>query len=416
MTLDANRLSSLKEPHARVRWQFIALYALAYTGIWLALLTPVVVTIALRVSALGSTAPAQDLALILSAGATCAMIAAPIFGFLSDRTTSRFGMRRPWIVGGMLSGCIALLAVALSPTVLALLISWCIAQLAFNAALAGVFALLADQIPKEQRGVVAGIMGVCMPLGQLLGTYIVHVTGDSLVLAFMIPGVLGTGAVIALAVVLNDRRMPVEQLSTASPAKVFRIDIAAHRDFWCVWLSRLILGIGIAFLTTYQPLYLVETLHRPLSEVPQLMFRSMLLQSTLVIAASLAFGKLSDRWRRRKSFVVIGALIYAVGLWWIAQADSYTVFLVGLAITSIAHGMYFSVDLALVTEVLPNAEQDAAKDLGILNVTNTLPQIVAPILGAAILGLADGSYAAMYGVASLVALLGALTLLPVKAR
>jgi MFS family permease len=404
-------------PQHRVSWVFIVVYALAYTGIWVALLTPVIVTIALRVSELAPDDTAQQLALILSVGAACAMVAGPLFGYLSDRTRSRFGMRRPWMIGGILAGSIALLLVAIAPTIAALLLSWCLAQLAFNAALSGIFAVLADQIPSEQRGTVAGIMGVCMPLGQLIGTYIVQLVAGSTVLEFMLPAAVGALAVLLLAAVLPDRRL------TSTPSEIpgrvtrsVRIAFIAHRDFWCAWMSRLLLGIGIAFLTTYQPLLLVNSLERPLSDVPALMFRSMLLQSALVIASSLVFGRLSDRLRRRKLFVLLGAAIYAAGLWWIASAASYSAFLIGLAIASIAHGMYFAVDLALVTDILPDARRDAAKDLGILNVTNTLPQIVAPIVGAAILHLAHGSYATMYAVAGAIASLGALALVPIKSR
>lgn len=401
----------------RVSPAFIGLYALAYTGLWIALLTPVIVTLALRVSDLSPNDAARQLAVTLAIGATCAMIAGPLFGRLSDRTTSRFGMRRPWIVGGMLVGCIALLFVATAPNIATLLACWCLAQFAFNAALAGIIALLADQVPSQQRGTVAGIMGVCMPLGQLIGTYIVHRVADSIVLAFMLPAAVGTIAVLMLTVVLRDRQLTAPPAREAiQSASTFRIDFIAHRDFWCAWSSRLLLGIGIAFLTSYQPLFLLETLQRPLSDVPSLMFRSMLLQAAIVIAASLAFGKLSDRTRRRKLFVVLGAGIYTVGLWWIAGAASYASFLIGLAIASIAHGMYFAVDLALVTDVLPDAKRNAATYLGILNITNTLPQIVAPIAGATILGLAHGSYSAMYAVAGAIALLGALALLPIRVR
>jgi MFS family permease len=405
-------------PIRRVSGSFICVYAFAYTGIWIALLTPVIVTISLRVSELAPTRAAQNLALILSSGATCAMLAGPLFGYLSDRTRSRFGMRRPWMIGGILLGTLALLFVATAPTINSLLISWCLAQLAFNAALASVIALLADQIPSEQRGTVAGIMGVCMPLGQLIGTYIVQLVADSIVLAFMLPAAVGAIAVLTLAAVLRDRRLTDEPIveSTTTVARGIQSDGVARRNFWCAWLSRLLLGIGIAFLTTYQPLFLVATLDRPVSEVPSLMFRSMLLQSAIVIIASVAFGQLSDRLKRRKIFVLLGATIYAFGLWWIAGADSYLTFLIGIAVVSIAHGMYFAVDLALVADVLPNAQRDAAKDLGILNITNAMPQIVAPIVGAGILLLAHGSYAAMYVVAGMLAMLGAAALVPMRSR
>jgi predicted MFS family arabinose efflux permease len=112
--------------------------------------------------------------------------------------------------------------------------------------------------------------------------------------------------------------------------------------------------------------------------------------------------------------VFVGALVYTAGLWLIAAADSYVVFLLGLGIAAIAHGMYFAVDLALVTDVLPDSRRDAAKDLGILNVANALPQVVAPVTGAAILMLAQGDYTTMYAIAGVIALSSAAAILPMK--
>jgi MFS family permease len=293
-----------------------------------------------------------------------------------------------------------------------MLIGWCGAQIAFNAALASTVALLADQIPRSQRGTVAGILGVCMPLGQLIGAYIVQLVAHSLLLAFLLPAALGTLAVLALVVVLRDRR---QSSIAAAPAPALRPrESRRYRDFWCAWLSRLLLGIGTAFVTTYLPLYLVENLGRGALEVPKLVFQSMLLQSVLSVIVSLASGRLSDSLGRRKLFVLVGALIYAAGLWTIAGANSYALFLVGLAVAAMAHGMYFAVDLALVTDILPDSERDAAKDLGILNIANALPQVVAPLTGAVILALAQGNYSTMYAIAGVIALSSAIAIVPIK--
>jgi len=102
-------------PVARVSWPFIAVYALAYTGVWLALLTPVLVTIALRVRQITPANAAAHLSLVLGVGAVFALIGNPLFGRLSDHTTSRWGMRRPWMVGGMLSGGASLLIIVWAP-------------------------------------------------------------------------------------------------------------------------------------------------------------------------------------------------------------------------------------------------------------------------------------------------------------
>ena len=112
----------------------------------------------------------------------------------------------------------------------------------------------------------------------------------------------------------------------------------------------------------------------------------------------------------------MGLLAIPSQVWPVDENISAIVLLIGLAVASIAHGMYFAVDLALVTDVLPDPQHDAAKDLGILNMTNALPQIVAPLAGAAILLVAQGSYETMYAVAGAIALLGAVALLPIRAR
>jgi MFS family permease len=90
------------------------------------------------------------------------------------------------------------------------------------------------------------------------------------------------------------------------------------------------------------------------------------------------------------------------------------VFLVAMAAAGIGHGLYFAVDLALVTEVLPDRQRDAAKDLGILNITNALPQSVAPLLGPAILALGGGDYAWLFVAAGAIALAGSLAILPLR--
>ena len=72
--------------------------------------------------------------------------------------------------------------------------------------------------------------------------------------------------------------------------------------------------------------YLNDKLGLPQSEVPGLIFRSMLVQSSMVVALSVLGGRLSDALRRRKAFVIGGALVYALGLWIVALADSYAMF------------------------------------------------------------------------------------------
>ena len=88
------------------------------------------------------------------------------------------------------------------------------------------------------------------------------------------------------------------------------------------------------------------------------------------------FGKLSDRtsWRlgRRKLFVLTASIVYGLALFVLAVAGDFNGFLVGMAIGGLGFGVYTAVDLALVVDVLPDKD-NAAKDLGVLNIAGALP-------------------------------------------
>src|SRR6476620_5591938 len=92
----STRTSAKAPSPVPVSASFVALYVLAYLGTILMFLAPLLVSLSLKVNALVGTEQAPgSLSLVAAVGAFLAMFANPFFGHLSDRTTSRFGMRRP---------------------------------------------------------------------------------------------------------------------------------------------------------------------------------------------------------------------------------------------------------------------------------------------------------------------------------
>ena len=397
----------------RTSARFVAIYALAYAALWLALLTPAIITLALRVRQLAPGNAAEPISRVLMAGAIVALISNPIFGALSDSTRSRFGRRRPWLVGGVLCGCASLAVIGLAPTVEIVLLGWCAAQLSFNAVLAAMVAIIPDRIPAAQRGTVVGILGVCMPVGQITGTFLVQQLAFNMTLSLVVPGVIGVIGVLVLVLALGRepaaaRANPIETVESAPAGP------RSHRDFAWAWLSRVFFTTGSCFLQAYQPFFLLDALHEDPADVPRLMSRSTLVQAAMVVMWSLISGRLSDRSGRRKPFVMAGSTLQGLGLWIIAVSHSYTMLLVGVGLVGMGHGVYEGVDLALVTDVLPDRARHAAKDLGLLNVANTLPQVIAPLAAPAILAISRGDYMLLFAVAGAVAVLGSIFLLPLK--
>jgi MFS family permease len=401
----------------RVGWGFVARYTLAYMGTCLLFLAPLLVTLALKVNSLvGIERAPANLAVVAGVGALLAMVSNPVFGTMSDRTSSRWGMRRPWMVIGLLGGSLGILVVALAPSIPVVLIGWCIAQLFFNALLAVMAAVLPDQVPITQRGLVSGVLGVCIPIASVSGTFLVQLFTGSQLAMFLMPCGIGGFFVLLFAVSLKDRRLTKADKpawSLRELASTFYVNPRKSPDFAWAFASRFMLVLAYAFLTTYQVYFLLDEIGSAEADVPRQVFLGTLVQAAAVVAASLIGGTLSDRTGRRKVFVFAASAVYGVAMFVIAVATDFNGFVVGMAIGGLGFGMYMAVDLALVADVLPDKDK-AAKDLGVLNIAGALPSSIAPGIAPAILAIGNGSYGLLYAVAGVCALLGAFAVLPVK--
>jgi MFS family permease len=395
---------------------FVARYLLAYLSTTLLLLAPLLVTLALKVGSLvGSEQAPRSLALVTGVGALVAMVGNPLFGRLSDRTSSRRGMRRPWMLAGLGGGTTGILVVALAPDIPTVLVGWCLAQLMFNALLAAMVAVLPDQVPAAQRGRISGLLGISLPVAGVVGTFLVQlVAGDQLAM-FLLPCAVGAVFILLFALTLDDRRLraPAAPWTWRELARTFYVAPRTSPDFAWAFASRFLFVLAYAFLVTYQAYYLVEQLGTPQGEVAHQVFVATSVQSAALVVASLLAGRLSDRTGRRKVFVASAAAAYGLALLVVAGAADVEVFLVGMALSGVGFGVYMAVDLALVADVLPD-RQTLAKDMGVLNIAGALPFAVAPALAPLILERSGGSYAALYTVAAGCAIGGALAILPVR--
>jgi MFS family permease len=272
-------------------------------------------------------------------------------------------------------------------------------------------------VPLAHRGTVAGIISITTSLGQTSGTGLTHLVSGSMTAMFLVPGLVGVAAILLLAFRLPDRRLDAahrEPIRWGDFLRSFWVSPRQHPAFACIWLGRFFMMLGMALLMAYQPFYLMSQLGVASRDVTDIVFQSTLLSCILSMIAGLASGRISDLTGRRKPFVIGAALLYGAGALIIALAHSFTVFYVGMALSGMGLGIYLSVDLAFVTDVLPDKEKDAAKDLGVFNIASTLPQIVAPLTAAVILVLSGGSYAAVFGAIAIVGVLAALVVLPVN--
>jgi MFS family permease len=354
--------------------------------------------------------------LILGIGAIAALLGNPFFGRLSDRTTGRWGRRRPWMVGGSIVLAVCLFAIAVANSVLVLIVAWFVAQLAANACFAAYLATIADQIPPQQSATVTALGGVMQNVGILAALGLATLLTSNMIALFMVPAAIGVLGMLIYALVLPDKRLRRRPpgISLGEFARTFWVSPRQHPDFAWAWISRFMLILGSFMFSTFRIYWMVDHLKLSSARAAATVFTGVLIYTGVLVVIGQAAGYISDRLGRRKFLVFLSTALFAIGLGLLTQVNSVSGFYLVEGILGAAYGIYMGVDLALVLAVLPHPE-DNAKDLGVFNIANAGPQTLAPFLGAILLGIGAGkNYDLLYLTAAALTFVGALAIIPVK--
>ena len=196
-------------------------------------------------------------------GAAVAMLANPVAGALSDRTTGRFGRRHPWTVCGALAGAAALALLAGQHTIAGLIIGWCLAQACLNAMQASLTAGVPDHVPVAQRGAVSGWIGLPQTFGVVLAVALVTVavTGNA---GYLLIAVLVVACALPFALITPDpplARADRPPFAWRSFARSFWLSPRRHPDFAWAWLTRFAVNLGNAMAVLYLLYFLRDRLH-----------------------------------------------------------------------------------------------------------------------------------------------------------
>lgn len=398
--------AALAEPVEAVSRRWVAWVTLAGLGLWAGFFGPIQVLLAQQAEAVSPGHKEFVFGLVTGLGSAVAVVANPLFGALSDRTTLRAGRRLPWVVGGALLGAAALLLLATADTVLVMVVGWCLAQGSLNAMFAALTATVPDQVPVRQRGVVGGWVGVSQTLGIVTGVGIATATGG------IGAGYVATATVVvvlALPYGFDSRDLPLARRDRPAwdlPAflRSFWLHPREYPDFAWAWLTRFLVNLGNSLGTLLLYFYLQDAVRYPDPESG--VFVLTIIYAVFIVLSTVTFGLWSDRVRRRKVFVVVSGVVTGLAALTLAVVQTWAGAVAGAVILGAGYGVYLSVDFALCTEVLPAAAA-RAKDLGLINIAVTLPQVFAPFLGSFLVAVLGG-YVTLYLVATAVCLLGSL--------
>ncbi|MCU1423286.1 MAG: Major Facilitator Superfamily protein [Microbacteriaceae bacterium] len=408
------------EPKRRVSALWITLFATAWLGIWMAQLTPIQLLLPTQVAAANPTkdwvASVVAFGIISGIAGACALIAYPLTGALSDRTTSRFGRRRPWIFIGTVVFALSLFLLGLQNTMVGIGIFWSLALTGFCILSAAVTATISDQVPVNQRGVASGWVSAPQAIGTVVGLMLVLSLGLSQLLGYTLMAVLLIVLVLPFLLLIPDEVLPKvlrAPFALRGLLRGFWVNPLEHPDFGWTLLGRILVNIGNALGTTLLLYFLEFGLHRGKSSEDDLLLLTLIYLLFFIVAA-VGFGYLSDRLGQRKVFVYAAAYLQALAALLLALIPSFTIAMGAAGLLGLGYGCFMAVDQALATQVLPDSHT-RGKDLGIMNIATAVPQAFAPLLGAFIVSqFVPNGFQALFIASAIAATLGGLAIAPIK--
>lgn len=415
--VEAPRAASLPEPGAGGRAEtppgrlarLLPMLTLGHAAMFMVYMGVGQVLLPTQIEALDPGGKVGSLGLVSGIAAVFATLFNPLAGLLSDRSRRR----NPWILGGGLAAFATLALLGAVRTILLVAVVWCLVQAAMNVYQAALTAIVPDRVAHARRGLASAMVGIGTPIGSVIGVILAtRFVPDDLATGYLVLGAVIAVVALLFTVVVRDDRLP----AAASPP--LRRQLAAFlstlrvADFRWAFIGRFLMMLGFFAVSLFQ-FYILQD-HIALPDGLDAAGAQVILapiDAVFTLLATFLGGLLSDRLGRRKPLIAASCLLSAVTMMIPVVKPDWTGMLLFTALTGVSFGCFMAVDTALVTLVLPSAA-DAARDLGVLNMANAGPQIVAPFVAALVVG--SLGYNGLYAVGALIIALGALAVAPIK--
>jgi MFS family permease len=425
-------------------------YWVALGYLWLPLGSSVLPDVILRL--VGDAHKGTATAVLEGVGTFLSIFVQPVMGAISDRTSSRFGRRKPYLVVGTLGSCLFLLLMILAGSFFWLLGLYFLLQLSENCAQGPYQGLLPDAVPEAERSRASGLVGGGNLVGLALGTAVVgtfmaqHPARLDLAIFSMVFVLLLATLVVVVAV--PDRAKPAAGLRSSLyevTLGTFRISPRLHRDFLWLMASRLLILVSIAGLQSFAFFYFKDVFFPGAGDSARAAAQAANrdLQVVIIVfalAATYPAAAISGHIGRRPLIVLAGlaggigtlglilapygllpaALVQPVASLFAVPPAAGQALYFGVLV-GIASGAFLSVDWAFLCDVIPAAE--AGRFLGFSNIATASAGVVGRLVGGPLIDTFNargtllrqpGGYPVAFGVYVGFFVLGTLAILMVR--
>ena len=351
---------------------FLFSFALAWAGGAVAYTAFLTLLLPLRFTEIAGSSDVGWLGLSATVGAIFASVGHIFWGWVSDR----WGRRRAWAVTGLAGSSAALMAVPLVGEPAALIVLIAVWQLLLNCFLAPLSAYAADSVPNQQKGILGGLLSFGPGAAAL----------SVVAISLAPPNLADQLGVIVLMVVLF--ALPLMAMRRAKP--IGAIASAAHpprskayrRVLIQLWVARLAVQIaeGLLFLFLYY--FLREVSGGDLSLTRYAVTNAVVHLFSIPIA--LMVGRYSDKSGRRRSALLLMIGFLMAGLAGMGVAKDWNMVILSYGLFLIGSNSFLALHSAFSMQELRDP-RNFGRDLGLFNLTNTLPSLTTPLLAAIVI-------------------------------
>lgn len=382
----------------------LALPVIALYGVMQTMNQVLVPSLVANIDPNGKVADIANISLIAGIMGTIFIIVGPA---ISDRTRSRFGRRSPYLAALSTLICITLLLIGTSSSIVIVIALMGVFGACTNWYSGCIYAVLPDRIPENKRGIASSVLGLGLPLGILV---FVNLTSRVPQLAGYI--IIGSSMIIATAIFIlgspepSSVNMPHPEAKRRRPFSLQFFEAFRHWNFTMTFLSRFAFYLGFFAVSSYTMYILTDYIG--LDAIPDdsaaVAVATLSTISTIVqVAAVLTCGTIADRFNLTKTIVGIAGFAMVAAYACPLIMPTWTGMIAFNVIAGAAGGVYFSVDAALMSRVLPCPGQEG-RDMGILNAASSVTAMFAALIGSLLIGAFSG-YSALFIMGALLAAL-----------
>jgi MFS family permease len=364
------------------------------------------VFLALQIQKIDPEGAAGGLAFIVGIGAIGALFSAPIAGALSDRTRTRIGGRAPWMLAGAAATVVLAILLARATGIAELAIYWLLIQASTNFVFTPILVHIPERVPVARRGIFSAAVGLSHLIGVLFGQVAGAIFAEELLLGYLVVSALLFIAVLTFTLVNRRSNLGAAKppMNAAILLRTFWVNPIRYPAFGWTFLGRFFILTGFFPLTVYL-LYILQDYvglgAAAVSTMPMMGLAGMVGSAVGTPYA----GWLSDRLNVTRPLIYVCSAVMVAAIAVPLAFPTFTGLIVYSFLIGAGFGGFGSVDYVLITKVLPS-QDDAGKDLGIINTTTTLSQTLGVGLAGGMVSVV-GNYSVLFVMGILFITLGA---------